>query len=544
MWNLHSGKRLGLFEAPQAHVLLGFRAGGLPLAAIVNHRAMQVWDVLTGKELTPAGGHQAEVVRLTFTAGGKELVSLSADGCACRWDAATGKQISRVMPDGERGGHSVYAWGRPWLSPDGKYALAEEKSALRLYELAGGRTLFLLPNGGGVRLEAVFSPDGNLLALSGQDPEAAVGAAPTPTVRLIDVNTGQELQRWKVRKSWVDRLAFSPDGKVFASLAATQSMKAELYVWDVRKGKPLWHEIVPAAHLISFSPNGRLLATGGWKSTTLWHPTTGQCLCRLERGDIKGATFSPDSRLLLTGRCDGSRWHYSFGEIGSGTERSKLVVEVSQNGGVSTLALSPDGRRLATGMGDGTILLWDLAGRVGETAPKGKPGTQELEDLWKTLNERDGRAGLRAMQRFARCPGSCRGDVSQIPQTRPRRTVSADTLGKWIANLDSDNFDEREQASKELESLRKSVEEPIQKALMGNVAPEAKRRLTELLEKIHDLEPPAELVGPLRALEVLEEMATPEARKLLELLALGQAEAPLTMAAKEALGRLGQAGKP
>ena len=64
---------------------------------------------------------------LTFTAGGKELVSPSADGCAGRWDAATGKQISRVTPDGERGGHLRYHCGRAWLSPDGKYALAEEK---------------------------------------------------------------------------------------------------------------------------------------------------------------------------------------------------------------------------------------------------------------------------------------------------------------------------------------------------------------------------------------------------------------------------------
>jgi len=123
--------------------------------------------------------------------------------------------------------------------------------------------------------------------------------------------------------------------------------------------------------------------------------------------------------------------------------------------------------------------------------------------------------------------------------------VPADTIAKLIAVLDADSFDEREKAAKDLAAIGKLVREPLKKALADKPSAEARRAIEDLLDKLKDKAgPPSELVRPLRAVKVLEDLGTPEAHKLLEALSRGQAEAPLTVAAKETLVRMDGAAKP
>jgi hypothetical protein len=77
----------------------------------------------------------------------------------------------------------------------------------------------------------------------------------------------------------------------------------------------------------------------------------------------------------------------------------------------------------------------------------------------------------------------------------------------------------------------------MRQALAGRPSPEVRRRLGELLQRLDPLASP-ELLRGLRAVQVLEQVGTPEARDLLRTLAGGVPEARLTQEAKASLQRL------
>src|SRR5262249_35236776 len=130
----------------------------------------------------------------------------------------------------------------------------------------------------------------------------------------------------------------------------------------------------------------------------------------------------------------------------------------------------------------------------------------------------------------------------------PAKKVDPDAdVRKLIKDLDAEEFAVRENASKELKKIGKPAEPLLRKALDGNPSAEVRRRIEELLEAglearpVKNL-PPGILDGePLRtvrAIRVLEQIGTPEARAILEKLAKGDPDARETQEAKGSLERL------
>jgi hypothetical protein len=199
---------------------------------------------------------------------------------------------------------------------------------------------------------------------------------------------------------------------------------------------------------------------------------------------------------------------------------------------------------LATGASDTTALVWDLTGRAGAEPAKDKPTADEMVKLWAALDG-DARPAHAAMRRLLDVPDEAVTLLKKHVKPAEAAGPDAKAMAKLIADLDADDFDTREKAAKSLGDLGAAAREPLKKALAGSPSAEAKRRIEGLLEKLQDKgAPPAEVVRPLRAVEVLEDLGTAEAKKLLEELAKGAADAPLTEAAKAALARLNPPAKP
>jgi WD40 repeat protein len=121
----------------------------------------------------------------------------------------------------------MFAIQKPQLSADGRWAAisslsglteaggaGDGENAVSVWALAKGEFALHIPFD---VLPGVyeFSPDGGLLATSDVD----------GTVRLWDLERGEELFRWKAADRAVDRLLFSPDG---SALAASPDMGTEL----------------------------------------------------------------------------------------------------------------------------------------------------------------------------------------------------------------------------------------------------------------------------------------------------------------------------
>jgi hypothetical protein len=208
--------------------------------------------------------------------------------------------------------------------------------------------------------------------------------------------------------------------------------------------------------------------------------------------------------------------------------------------GVAPLSFTANGRRLASGGADSTILIWDVTGRLrdGDRRPA-KLSEKELEALWGDLAEADTvRAGRAVWALVAVGPQT----VSLLGERlRPAvAKVSPEVVGRLIANLDSEDFASRQKARGELKKLGEGCEPFLRQALAKRPSVEMRRSLQELLSQLEETrkEPSGDVLRVLRAVEVLEQVGTPDARHVLERLTRGAPDERLTREAQAALGRL------
>jgi hypothetical protein len=202
---------------------------------------------------------------------------------------------------------------------------------------------------------------------------------------------------------------------------------------------------------------------------------------------------------------------------------------------VHALAFSPDGKLLASGSGDTTVLMWDMAGKVPALAAKDVTA-KELDRLWQDLGGTDGPAAWQAIVSLA--AGREKTVALLKDRLEPAKSADAAQLRRLIADLDSDQFDVRESASAALKKLGAVARPALEEALKGSPSAEAKRRIEELLAGLKELQLAPEALRGVRSVQVLEQIGTREARQVLEGLAKGAAGGRVTEEARAALGRL------
>jgi HEAT repeat protein len=119
---------------------------------------------------------------------------------------------------------------------------------------------------------------------------------------------------------------------------------------------------------------------------------------------------------------------------------------------------------------------------------------------------------------------------------------SAERLRQLIAELDSDSFDTREQASKTLGGIALQAQASLRRALAETSSPEVRRRVSELLKQAEAMKlaetwiiKDPQTLRNVRAVWVLQRIGSPAAQAFLRELAAGAPEARLTLEAKAAL---------
>ena len=196
----------------------------------------------------------------------------------------------------------------------------------------------------------------------------------------------------------VNGVAFSPDGRLLASGGGNQ-----IILWDVarrtRLGKPLTG-YSSAVRAVAFSSDGRILASGGDDGIVLWDVTRRTRLGAMAEGQqaspITSVAFSRDGRLVAST----SQFSYESGEGGEAAvwdvaRRARLSTVpagasqfgVSEKAYFTKVVFNPDGRTLVGATSDGRVVWWDTARR----ARTGVLETGGGSDIGLLALSRDGR---------------------------------------------------------------------------------------------------------------------------------------------------------
>jgi WD40 repeat protein len=120
---------------------------------------------------------------------------------------------------------------------------------------------------------------------------------------------------------------------------------------------------------VAFSPNGRILASGGGFDhlVKLWDVTAGRQLATLpgHQDSVRSVKFTADGKTLVSGGEDKT---IRLWDVAS----RRQVAQFEQTDSVECVVLSPDGRMLAAGSEGGTVLAWEIATGREKGSWKGK----------------------------------------------------------------------------------------------------------------------------------------------------------------------------
>lgn len=253
LWDPSDGQPLRIFRTEASVLALAITPDGTRLAAGCDDGSLTVWSLKTGERLDAWQGQANAVGSLRFSPDGGLLLSADVNGLAL-WDVQTSERAGT----GDLGGKRPAAF-----SPDGKFLAAGlDEAETGIWRMSNAKLLRRLPTGSRPARLA-FSPDGSLLATAHTEPGVR-------TVRLWDMESGRAVGQ-------------------FAASVGRQPLLAKL-VWA-----------------LAFSPDGRLLATGGPDTLVrLWDARTGRMVRELSGHTqwVTSAAFSPDGRLLATGSTD------------------------------------------------------------------------------------------------------------------------------------------------------------------------------------------------------------------------------------------------
>ena len=327
---------------------------------------IRFWNPRNGEELvTFTSGHTKSVKAVAFSENGTTLTTAAFNGIVDVWSLQTGRELI-TFTDGQCDAVDIVA-----LSPDATYFVRKgmngliafnphgfgyrgnfsDRTRLQLWEIASEDEIpgpwqdQDIDNNVSI---SIFSPVHNILAVSNHR-----------VIQAWHVKTGVELFRFNARWSpWTDP-AFSPDGKWLATIEPSGTTQ----VWNVEAPNEPAIISTKKANVIAFSPGSSTLAMAGEEGIYLWkfrieseeenEPT-------LIHGNLHGfknvLIFSPDGTILVGSAMAGLNNSIKLWDVETGRDLGILSGHTEP---IETLVFSHDGKTLASGSLDGTVLLWD-----------------------------------------------------------------------------------------------------------------------------------------------------------------------------------------
>jgi WD40 repeat protein len=363
-WDVETGNFTGIFPNSESRVI-ALHPDGNRLAALSEVGTLKILNTGAGELINEFDKSNViyDVLNISFSADEKRLIAISRQRLIQQWELATGKNpFSRVLDSPSPLYYSVF-------SPDERqFAAMSDK--IYIWDATTGEQLQTIDHRGGL---LAYGVDG-ILATSNLEGD----------IQLLDALTGEPRHTLQANAEKISALAFSPDGRLLAS----GNSDGVIQLWDVRTGAMLraikGHEGKKRRYpegagvlALAFSPDGRLLASGGGShdyKVRLWDVATGAPLHILEEhtSNVVCLDFSPDGKLLASGS-DSEGWNDSVNiwDVATGKLRHTFRL------GSWRVRFSPSGKQLAFVIA-GHILVWNLEELLSDTTPVTPKGLKSI----------------------------------------------------------------------------------------------------------------------------------------------------------------------
>jgi WD40 repeat protein/serine/threonine protein kinase len=366
LWDSRTGKVLLDWKAQGVSRVAFSPDGGRILTADIHRGTVRVWDAKTGKVLLEAKGMMSANSDVAFSPDGQRIVVGRMDGTARVIDATTGKVLVELKGRAIAAISTLYGFFGVLcvaFSPDGTRIVTGGTTGRLntgwacVWDARTGAELLELKGHTHQVMSAAFSPDGQWIITGSAD----------HTAKVWDARIGEPRLELEGSTGGADCAAFSPDGTWI--VAGRGQGAAGATVWDARSGMPRFSlkGIEGYVSAVAVSKDGTRIVTGGGELgnpglATVWDAQTGQLLVTLKglTKRVNSASFSPDGMRIVTGESTEANTHGSFSRGGVkewDAQTGAFLRDLTPAGGVGKLiwamgdsvAFSRDGTRIVLG---------------------------------------------------------------------------------------------------------------------------------------------------------------------------------------------------
>lgn len=215
------------------------------------------------------------------------------------------------------------------------------------FTIANSKVTLGLNTSDDVKFPLAFSPDGEYLAAGYAD----------GIIRLWNLKSGQCFKTFSGHVGGVNALVFSRNGKQIISGSEDNLIK----IWDTKSGECVRTLAGHKYGITSLSIDNRgnkLASATGYADgeVKIWNINTGKCLKTIKHSPGAGAknvVFSPEGKLLAVGGYSHSIKVYSVA-----TGDSILTIETNQR--IESISFSPNGKCIASSLFNGEVKIWSI----------------------------------------------------------------------------------------------------------------------------------------------------------------------------------------
>lgn len=247
---------------------------------------LRLWDLSSATEIRQFKGHACPIVRAFFSPDGKRIIAGGTNSDAFVYDVETADLVGAL-----RGFKSDFRHGIALL-PDGEHALiGEGVGSLHICRIDTGKVVHTLKQPDDRVMAIAVSPDGTrAVATSGDE------------VYAWDLETRQQIGRFRQHSELVQSVAFSHDGKKAVSASIDKTVR----VWDVETQEQLqvFRGHTAGVLCARFTFDDRRVVSGSHDETIrVWDVTNGKPLyeANTSRQSIWSVAVTPDGKRILSG---------------------------------------------------------------------------------------------------------------------------------------------------------------------------------------------------------------------------------------------------